>query len=88
MKAYKELYDLGFFKWLNSHNKTSFNGLVFRWLREKHGCSYSIGRHNHGVVHIPIGETVTTFVLQDNKSYEEAEQACIKKLIEIIKSKS
>ncbi len=60
---------------------------AFRFFREKHGCSYSIGRTNDVVIHIPINNYTTTFILQKNKTYEEAELACLKKLIELVKTK-
>jgi hypothetical protein len=63
-----------------------FDGILwqeaFRWFREKYGFTYSIGVTNIGVVHVG-----TTFLLQDNASFEEAELACLKKLIEIVKNK-
>jgi hypothetical protein len=60
---------------------------AFRFFREKYECSYSIGRNNDVVIHIPINNYTTTFILQKNKTYEEAELACLKKLIEIVKTK-
>jgi hypothetical protein len=51
---------------------------AFRWLREKYGFTYSVGSTNIGVVHVG-----TTFLLQDNASFEEAQYACLKKLIEV-----
>ncbi len=60
---------------------------AFRFFREKYGCTYSIGRTNDVVIHIPINNYTTTFVLQKNKTYEEAELACLIKLIEIVKTK-
>jgi hypothetical protein len=59
---------------------------AFRFFREKHGCSYSIGRNNHVVIHIPIVGNITTFVIKKNKSYEQAELECLKKLIELVKN--
>jgi len=53
---------------------------AFRWLREKYGFTYSVGTTNIGVVHVG-----TTFLLQDNASFEEAQLACLKKLIETAK---
>ena len=60
---------------------------AFRFFREKYECSYSIGRNNDVVIHIPINNYTTTFILQKNKTYEEAELACLIKLIEIVKNK-
>jgi hypothetical protein len=59
---------------------------AFRFFREKYECSYSIGRNNDVVIHIPINNYTTTFVLQKNKTYEEAELACLIKLIELVKN--
>ena len=53
---------------------------AFRWLRSKYGLTYSIGRHNHCVMH---GKG-TTFLIE-NDSFEEAEQNCLKRLIELTK---
>jgi hypothetical protein len=52
---------------------------AFRWFREKYEFTYSIGRTNIAVIHYGL----TTQLLQNNNSYEEAELACIKKFIEI-----
>jgi hypothetical protein len=51
---------------------------AFKWLREKYDFTYSIGTTNIGVVHVG-----TTFLLQDNASFEEAQFECLKKLIEV-----
>jgi hypothetical protein len=51
---------------------------AFRWLRDTYGFTYSIGRYNHCVLH---GKG-TTFVIE-NKTFEEAEQSCLKRLIEL-----
>ena len=59
---------------------------AFRFFREKYECSYSIGRTNDVVIHIPINNYTTTFVLQKNKTYEEAELECLIKLIELVKT--
>lgn len=53
---------------------------AFRWFREKHNFTYSIGNTNIGVVH-----TITTHLLQDNATFEDAQLACLKKLIETAK---
>jgi hypothetical protein len=59
---------------------------AFRFFREKYECSYSIGRTIDVVIHIPINNYTTTFVLQKNKTYEEAELECLIKLIELVKT--
>lgn len=56
---------------------------AFRWFREKYNFTYSIGKTNISVVHVPV----TTFLLQDNATFEDAELATIKKFIEIAKQK-
>ena len=54
---------------------------AFRWFREKYNFHYSIGKTNICVYHIPINNYHTTFMIQDCKTYEEAELECIKKFI-------
>lgn len=61
---------------------------VFRWFREKYDFRYSIGETNICVYHIPVTNYHTTFMIQDCKSYEEAELQCIKAFIEIAKNKN
>ncbi len=51
---------------------------AFRWLRETYGYTYSIGRHNHCVLHAKG----TTFLIENN-TYEEAELSAIKRFIEL-----
>jgi hypothetical protein len=60
---------------------------AFRFFREKYKCTYSIGWINDVVIHFPIDNYTTTFVLQKNKTYEDAEFACLKKLIELVNAK-
>jgi len=60
---------------------------AFRFFREKYGCTYSIGWINDVVIHFPIDNYTTTFVLRKNKTYEDAEFACLKKLIELVNAK-
>jgi hypothetical protein len=63
---------------------------AFRWFREKHGLDYEItsagkkGEYHsfvHGYVYGNNGSSPSVF------SYEEAELACLKKLIEIANTK-
>ena len=56
---------------------------TFRFFREKFDFTYSIGKTNISVVHVPI----TTQLLQNNANYEAAELATIKYFIEIAKNK-
>lgn len=60
---------------------------AFRWFREKYDFRYSIGATNICVYHIPVKNYHTTFMIQDCKSYEEAELECIKSFILIAKNK-
>ena len=63
---------------------------AFRFFRENYGCTYSIGWLNDVVIHFslnPSSFSSTTFVLQKNKTYKDAEIACLKKLIELVKTK-
>jgi hypothetical protein len=55
---------------------------AFKFFREKFNFRYSIGSTNICVYHIPVTNYHTTFMIQDCKSYEEAELECIKKFIE------
>ena len=60
---------------------------AFRWFREKHGLnSYIYQRSNityRGVIHKNMKIAVN--YTSDSSNYEEAEQACLDKLIEIVK---
>jgi hypothetical protein len=55
---------------------------AFRWFREKYDFRYSIGKTNISVYHIPVSNYHTTFMLQDNASFEQAELETIKAFIE------
>jgi hypothetical protein len=56
---------------------------AFRWFREKHGL-------HHVVEYDPIDKVYSSLVrydyLEDLPTYEEAELACLNKLIEIVKT--
>ena len=60
---------------------------AFRWFREEHGLnSYIYQRSNityRGVIHKNMKIAVN--YTSDSSNYEEAEQACLDKLIEIVK---
>jgi hypothetical protein len=71
---------------------------AFRWFREKHKIISVIDFHCYGdnwedVVHeVRISEfehfkTHDSFIESEYKTYEEAELACLKKLIDILKGK-
>ena len=60
---------------------------AFRWFREKHGLIYSIGHMGHSntwayeIINISMPGPNYGYA----QTYEEAEQACLNKLIEIVK---
>jgi hypothetical protein len=65
---------------------------AFRWFREKYGIMYTV--HNnienwkntfHGA-YTKINSNYESDYTNDFKTYEEAELACLKKLIEIVKN--
>ena len=58
---------------------------AFRWFRENHKFNLTI-QHNKKYVAI-VYSSVKNFSIDEYESYEEAELACLKKLIEIIKNK-
>jgi hypothetical protein len=66
---------------------------AFRWLRHKHNCVCEIirkedGNHSEFIGWVYIdGRKIDVVSYWDSKSYEEAELACLIKLIEIIKAK-
>ena len=55
---------------------------AFRWFRENHNLHHEIEYNGYEYVGYVSGMTANIF-----KTYEEAELACLKKLIEIVKSK-
>jgi len=66
---------------------------AFRWFRDKYGIMYTV--HNnienwkntfHGA-YTKINSNYESDYTNDFKTYEEAELACLKKLIEIVKKK-
>ncbi len=59
---------------------------AFKFFRDKYNFLYSIGKTNISVYHIPVANYHSTFMLQDNASYEMAELETIKAFIEHAKS--
>ena len=61
---------------------------AFRWFREKHGLIYSIGHMGHSntwayeIINISMPGPNYGYA----ETYEEAEQACLDKLIELIRN--
>jgi hypothetical protein len=67
---------------------------AFRWFREKYGLDCFIDRGGaKGIYYAFVGGSEHGFLYGNNRNspseftYEEAELACLKKLIEIVKSK-
>ncbi len=58
---------------------------AFRWFREEHGLGHMINGIGYESFLFNIGGLVTVFPMF--KTYEEAELACLDKLIEIVESK-
>jgi len=58
---------------------------AFKFFREKHNFTFSIGKLNHVVLHVPVNDYSTTFVIDQQETYELAEIECLKKMIEIAK---
>ena len=101
MKIFKELKKLGYKHYtehtaeeldnlpLESKERIMDQALVLRWFREKHNLQAEIVfSEKPDRFYYYIGNMVTGDMDRgDDMSYEEAEQACINKLIEICKSK-
>ncbi len=60
---------------------------AFRWFIEKYDLYYHIATSNKGYVISVKGIAIESFEWNKFKTYEEAELECLKKLIEIVKSK-
>lgn len=58
---------------------------AFRFFREKYNLHFSIGVTNICVYHVPVSNYYTTGMIQDSKTYDEAELQCLKKFIETVK---
>jgi hypothetical protein len=78
---------------LNSAERVSEQALVLRWFREKYGLYHSIGlddslENNINCDYQIINHSQSISELETSfKSYEEAEQACLVKLIDIVENK-
>ena len=57
---------------------------VFRWFRKNHDICSWVDKDKHGFSFMLYNRDYTTTI---KDTYEEAELACLKKLIEIVKSK-
>ena len=93
MKIFKELNKLGYKHYteytieeldnlpLNSEKRTMEQSLVFRWFREKHNLITQIQKYENDYI------ACLGIKVEWCETYEEAELACLKKLIEIAKNK-
>lgn len=83
---------------LDSEERIMEQSLAFRWFREKHQIVCVIDFYNDGDLWEDTMYTVTisefehfkshdSFVQFEYKTYEEAELACLRKLIELVKTK-
>jgi hypothetical protein len=91
MKIFKELNKLGYKHYtentveglddlpLDSEERIMEQALVLRWFREKHGLRHFI-EYDYGYYNALIQPPL---VYSHGETYEEAEFACIKKLIEL-----
>jgi hypothetical protein len=79
--VFKQDYDLD-----NAINAPLFQQ-AFRWFREKYGLIYSIGHigHTNTWTYEIINMRIAGPDYGYGETYEEAELACLKKLIEIVK---
>jgi len=63
----------------------------FRWFREKHGLYHNINKHGYWFFEIKkdegFGDLTDILIVFEFESYEEAETACLEKLIEIVEFK-
>jgi hypothetical protein len=66
-------------------HRTVCNAMVFRWFREKFNYHHTI-KLNKKYVGIAYS-SVVNFSIDEFNTYEEAEVACLKKLIEIANDK-
>jgi hypothetical protein len=57
---------------------------AFRWFREKYNCHHTIKLINEKYVGIAYS-SVVNFSIDEFNTYEEAELACLRKLIETVK---
>jgi hypothetical protein len=101
MKIFKELKKLGYIHYsaatieelddlpLNSAERVSEQALVLKWFREIHGLYSTIRPFNKGEYSFftIVSEEEDFTSGSKQMSYEEAESACIDKLIELVKEK-
>ncbi len=101
MKIFKELKKLGYKHYtehtieeldnlpLNSEERIMEQALVLRWFREKYKLRSTIIPYWIGDTYMTVieGKMIGDIKPKQYKTYEEAELACLKKLIEIVKNR-
>ena len=61
---------------------------AFRWFREKYNLDHFVQHHIDGLNQTYFSMArESTWIVTNHETYEEAELACLKKLIEIVKNK-
>ena len=61
---------------------------VFRWFRENHNLDHFVQHHIDGLNQTYFSMArESTWIVTNHETYEEAELACLNKLIEIVKNK-
>lgn len=90
-KITKELIKFGYTDWSLGNGEvfdTIYYDDVFKWFREVFKMTYAISYHNVAIIYLYIGyDLVIDCTIEDAKTYEEAELACLEKLIEIVEQK-
>jgi hypothetical protein len=78
---------------LNSAERVSEQALVLRWFREKYNLASHIATYwqhdwnNYSYQYYFVEDKIEWNGIEHYKTYEEAELACLEKLIEIVKNK-
>ena len=70
---------------LDDIHRTVVNSMAFRWFREKHNLHCAVNTHTSSTNQLTY---ICSLEFGKKLTYEEAELACLDKLIEIVESKS
>jgi hypothetical protein len=79
-------YQMGDFS--PTHTSAPLYQQAFRWFREKHDLGHMINGIGHESFIMNIAGVLHIFNAFEFNTYEEAELACLEKLLEIVESKS
>ena len=69
---------------LDDIHRTVVNSMAFRWFREKHGLHCAVNTHTSSTNQLTY---ICSLEFGKKLTYEEAELACLEKLLEIVESK-